>query len=211
MSPVSGHSAPRLPRRSFLAIASAWLGSCFMSLGTLGCRVFRPHSPAITPGTSSVSPDLPEEALLDAVVSRLMPSGDSLPGAKETGVMDYLRNALTERHWSLRRDRILEGCQHLQSLAREQYGDAFDALPPKDQDALLRHLENGRVDTDTFAGQQWLHDLLELTLEGFLGDPVHGGNRDELGWSVIGYAPAGPRPGSCSLHRGDEPGAGQQR
>ena len=109
------------------------------------------------------------------------------------------------------RDRILDGCQRLQILSQEQFADDFALLPPEDQDAVLRHVENGRVDTDTFSGQPWLHDLLELTLEGLLGDPVHGGNRDELGWSLISYAPGGPRPGSCTLHRDDAPGTEHRR
>ena len=215
MPPTSQRSALRLPRRSFLAIASAWLASCMVPLGALGCRVLRPRPPTTSTGASGGLPGassvLPGDAILDAVVARLVPSGDGLPGAREAGVMNYLRRALTERHWSLRRDRILDGCQRLQILSQEQFADDFALLPPEDQDAVLRHVENGRVDTDTFSGQPWLHDLLELTLEGLLGDPVHGGNRDELGWSLISYAPGGPRPGSCTLHRDDAPGTEHRR
>ena len=215
MPPTSQRSAPRLPRRSFLAIASAWLASCMVPLGALGCRVLRPRSPTSPTGAPGGTPDSPsvlaEDAILDAVVARLVPSGDGLPGAREAGVMNYLRRALTERHWSLRRDRILDGCQRLQILSQEQFADDFALLPPEDQDALLRHVETGRVDTDTFSGQPWLHDLLEITLEGLLGDPVHGGNRDEVGWSLISYAPGSPRPGRCNLHHDDSPGAKRQQ
>ncbi|HEY1099925.1 MAG TPA: hypothetical protein VGF99_13405, partial [Myxococcota bacterium] len=31
--------------------------------------------------------------------------------------------------------------------------------------------------------------VLALTLEGFLGDPRHGGNHDGVGWRFVGYAP----------------------
>ena len=36
--------------------------------------------------------------------------------------------------------------------------------------------------------------MLELTLECFFGDPVHGGNVDEIAWKWIGHRPGSPRP-----------------
>ena len=36
--------------------------------------------------------------------------------------------------------------------------------------------------------------LTSLTLEGFLGDPIYGGNRDGVGWKMIGFTPQQPGP-----------------
>ncbi len=43
--------------------------------------------------------------------------------------------------------------------------------------------------------------LLVLTMEGFLGDPSYGGNKDEVGWALVGLRrrsatqAAPPQPG----------------
>ena len=34
---------------------------------------------------------------------------------------------------------------------------------------------------------QFYENLLILTLEGFLGDPAYGGNKDKVGWALIGF------------------------
>ena len=36
--------------------------------------------------------------------------------------------------------------------------------------------------------------MLRLTLEAFLGDPVHGGNPGQIGWKWIGHKPPVHRP-----------------
>ena len=33
-----------------------------------------------------------------------------------------------------------------------------------------------------------------LTLEGFLGDPSYGGNKDQVGWALVGFDTSEPAP-----------------
>jgi gluconate 2-dehydrogenase gamma chain len=61
------------------------------------------------------------------------------------------------------------------------------ALTPEKQDAYLTALEKeprdlGGVPSDTF-----FDSLLEMTIEGFFCDPVYGGNKDMVGWRLIGF------------------------
>jgi hypothetical protein len=36
--------------------------------------------------------------------------------------------------------------------------------------------------------------MLAIILEAFFGDPVHGGNPDEVAWKWVGHTPGFPRP-----------------
>jgi gluconate 2-dehydrogenase gamma chain len=66
-------------------------------------------------------------------------------------------------------------------------GKTFDGLPPTQQDALLRRLEQGEVHTEDVPGPIFINLLLTNTVEGFFGDPAYSGNRDMVGWKLIGF------------------------
>jgi gluconate 2-dehydrogenase gamma chain len=34
---------------------------------------------------------------------------------------------------------------------------------------------------------KWYDLLITLTMEGFLGDPSYGGNKDKIGWKLVGF------------------------
>ncbi|MBI3268308.1 MAG: gluconate 2-dehydrogenase subunit 3 family protein [Planctomycetes bacterium] len=159
---------------------------------------------------------LPAERGLAAVVAGAVEGATEAEivgaGAKEARVIEYLRRALTLPYYQTRRARILEGARRLDLVARRDWGRPFETLDAAAQDQVLVYIQGGGEDGVSaakdaaeatgapeadFEGEGWLHDLLELSLEGFLGDPVHGGNRDEVGWRLIGYSPEGPRPGAC--------------
>jgi len=114
------------------------------------------------------------------------------------------------------RDCYTNGIQRLDAAAKQQYTTPFVDLSPDEQDALLRQLtpaENaGEVSSD--ADRQTLYGapaepalqqtnaeteldfvgLLVLhTRQGFYADPIYGGNRNRIGWQVIGF------PGPLSL------------
>jgi hypothetical protein len=139
---------------------------------------------------------------LEAASSRLLPSAEGEPGAREAGVIRYIERALQDPYWSGARKEFLEGVERLDRVAQFGWETSFVRLEEAQQDIVIRQVQAGGEDDEGFSGEAFLHDLLVLTMEGFLGDPVHGGNRNEVGWSVIGYVPGGPRPGSCS-HRAE--------
>jgi gluconate 2-dehydrogenase gamma chain len=66
---------------------------------------------------------------------------------------------------------------------------AFAALAPADQDDFLKKLEAGQVDLSGAGvdAQAFFKLLLQNTMEGFFSDPVYGGNRDMVGWKLIGF------------------------
>jgi gluconate 2-dehydrogenase gamma chain len=114
------------------------------------------------------------------------------------------------------RDTYLEGIEELNQRGRAEFGDDFADLAPDQQDLVLslmeqpaRDEERAREEEQSIAGfappepalQQIAAEidldffpLLVLhTRQGFLADPIYGGNRDRVGWDVIGF------PGPSSL------------
>jgi gluconate 2-dehydrogenase gamma chain len=122
----------------------------------------------------------------------------------------------------VREARVLyrDGVRTLDDLSREAYGAAFAVLSPDQQDSVLGRLEkvaarrergtpaeadeqvdekaslggappsNQPVTTD---GLGFFDTLVLHVRQGFYADPVYGGNRDRIGWKVIGY------PGPASM------------
>jgi len=150
----------------------------------VGCT--RTENP--TPGTSG-SLSAERRRTLAAASARILPSDDG-PGAAETGVVDYIDGALRDR-WHRHFVPLMErGLDFLEALARESHGTDFGACTPEQQDAVL-HRAQRFPNNDA---RRFFQRLVELTLEGFLCDPVHGGNGDRLGWRFLGFELDQPAP-----------------
>lgn len=112
------------------------------------------------------------------------------------------------------RQTYLDGLGELDRVSQEQFGSDFVELDEASQDRVLAVLERpdraGDMDepwspSDHEADEPALQQTnaeLELdffpllafhTRQGFYADPIYGGNRDRMGWKVIGF------PGPVSL------------
>ncbi|HEX9147387.1 MAG TPA: gluconate 2-dehydrogenase subunit 3 family protein, partial [Candidatus Binatia bacterium] len=115
---------------------------------------------------------------IEAATDRIIPA-DRDPGARETGVVDYIEKTLATyeaEHAPL----YSAGVQELDRLAREKFtAEQFISLRPEQQDEILAHLEKQR--------SPFFSILIEHTMQGFYGDPRHGGNRDGMSWKMIGF------------------------
>jgi gluconate 2-dehydrogenase gamma chain len=127
---------------------------------------------------------------LTLVLSRLIPADAEMGGAVEADVHVYIDRSLSgaySRHLPTYRDGLLV----IASLMRSETG----VLPPLPVrlDAILSRLEAGNalqppgLPTLDGGGKKFFALLLQHTLEGIFGDPVHGGNRAYIGWEIIGY------------------------
>jgi gluconate 2-dehydrogenase gamma chain len=82
---------------------------------------------------------------------------------------------------------------------RDTYGGPFVELSEADQDSLIGDLYNNRVTGfEQFSPSAFFHVLRRHTDEGMFSDPAYGGNRDLVGWSLIGY------PGAQRAYTPDE-------
>ncbi len=122
-----------------------------------------------------------------AVFERLFPADDGGPSVAEIGVVSYLDRALAgaySEHLASYRG----GLAALDRRARALHGADFAACAPAQQDALLAALERDQLSDWPGPPQAAFFDrLLAHLQEGLFADPVYGGNRDKLGWRLLGH------------------------
>lgn len=124
------------------------------------------------------------------------------------------------------------GLARLDALAQQREGSGFADLADDRQDAILEAIEDGEDDVgelfDPLPPGTFFDTIRTHLIEGFLSDPIYGGNRDLVGWqhtqfpgSQRGYSPqelldpnfSRPPQGISELpmmhagHRHDEGGA----
>ncbi len=129
----------------------------------------------------------PSEArTLEAIVARLIPADENGPGAVEAGALNYIDRALGDALASSRQA-YADGLAAVDAYAQTSKGATFARLTPQNQDAVLREMDNGTAsgfapDSSTFFELVRTH-----TIHGTFSDPYYGGNRDFVGWDLIGY------------------------
>ena len=111
-----------------------------------------------------------------AAAERIFPADELGPGATEIGVVDYVDATVAADRAGLG-DLYRRGVERLDAEARARAGLSFADAPAEVQDVALARLE----------GTPFFETLLLHTREGLFADPVHGGNRDMLGWRLLGH------------------------
>lgn len=114
-----------------------------------------------------------QAATLEAATSRLIPSDDGTPGAREAGVIHFIDRALGGFGQGAKP--AFEQCsEELDRRAGDGPG-SFAALPTARQDALLHEIEQ----------EAYFGPLRTFTMIGTFSLPSYGGNRDWVGWDMI--------------------------
>jgi gluconate 2-dehydrogenase gamma chain len=137
-----------------------------------------------------------EARIVAAAASRIFPSDEMGPGAREAGVAVYIDRQLAGP-WGRDRYRYTHG--PFEEKAPAEFGyqgkatprqiyrqglqglKSFDRLKDGEQDEKLKQIE----------ATLFFSLLRQNTIEGMFCDPMHGGNIDMLGWQLIGFP--GPR------------------
>jgi gluconate 2-dehydrogenase gamma chain len=180
-------------RRHFLTLSAATLGGVLVfSLDRRASLVASDQGPLRIPLRFFTE----TEALIVAgAASRIFPSDDSGPGAREAGVAVYIDRQLAA---SYGRDRYrytqppfedaspefgYQGKETPRQIYREGLKTlkGFHLLPPAGQDTALQ-----RIESSVFFAL-----LRQNTIEGMFCDPMHDGNAGMVGWQLIGFP--GPR------------------
>jgi gluconate 2-dehydrogenase gamma chain len=71
--------------------------------------------------------------------------------------------------------------------SRKTYGHDFDRLPPDKRAEALKEMQEGKAQFANFSSRAFFARLLTLTMEGFFGDPIYGGNRNKASWKMLGF------------------------
>jgi gluconate 2-dehydrogenase gamma chain len=155
-----------------------------------------------------------EVEFVDAAVARIIPNDDLGPGAKEAGVTTFINHQLAGPYGRAD-DWYMQGPWHdgtdeqgyqsrltpaqvyrtaiadIEAHVQKQYGKSFAALDAATQDKVLDAIDKGDLKLPNSHARKFFELLVQNTKEGFLADPMYGGNRDFIGWKLIGFP--GPR------------------
>ena len=147
-----------------------------------------------------------EFAALSAACERVVPK-DEDPGAIDAQVPQYIDRMLQSPDLRQMKDDFLAGVAALDRRSQRMFKLGYAGATATQQDELLTLFKNSRPGT----GEAHFYELLVvLTLEGLLGDPSYGGNKNGVGWALVGFSMVGheaaePPPGydgTKHLHHG---------
>ncbi|HWG68884.1 MAG TPA: gluconate 2-dehydrogenase subunit 3 family protein [Steroidobacteraceae bacterium] len=199
-----------LTRRSLLNAALL-----LPAAGMLGCS---PHASghaeayADSPASMFFKPE--EWMFVEAATQRLIPDEEDGLGAKGAAVVVFIDRQLAgpfgraekwymqgpwaagvpEQGYQLKLtpgELYQTAIRDVNAWCRTNHGNRFDTLPGAVQDDVLHGLEGGGIELTDVPAKVFFSVLWNNTVEGFLADPMYGGNRHFAGWKLIGFP--GPR------------------
>jgi gluconate 2-dehydrogenase gamma chain len=128
-----------------------------------------------------------EGDLVEALADQIIPP-DADPGGKWAGVARFIDRRLAT-HYRHFQERYRKGLAALEETSVALLGRNFEGLSDAEQVDLLRRLERNEV-PDGIWEVESASDFFELVrdhcMQGFYGNPRHGGNRDYIGYRIIG-------------------------
>jgi len=128
-----------------------------------------------------------EAETLAALVNQIIPD-DQTPGAVWANVLRFLDRQIAHAYGNHRETYRL-GLAALERSAQSVYQRRFAALDFLEQEALVERMETGNLPADLWSElrpQEFFRILRTHTMQGFYGDPRHGGNRDLVSWRMLG-------------------------
>lgn len=152
-----------------------------------------------------------EAATVEAFVDRLIPADELSPGGKDCGCAVFIDRQLAgpqgrfEGHYMsgpFRKGTKQQGPQSpitpaqqyrkglaaLDAACRAKFGNrAFVNLSDEQKDEAIKGLEDGSLKLEGTDSQEFFKLILKDTQNGFLADPIYGGNRNAASWKMIGF------------------------
>jgi len=151
-----------------------------------------------------------EHAFVVAAVDTLIPADELSPSGSDCGCAVYIDRQLASA-WgggakSYRSGPFLKGKPEqgyqlpltpaefvsagiaaANDWSRKTYSRDFDQLAPDKRAEALKTMQEGKAEFVNFSSRAFFARLLALTMEGFFGDPIYGGNRNKVAWKMLGY------------------------
>ncbi|WJR80473.1 gluconate 2-dehydrogenase subunit 3 family protein [Bradyrhizobium sp. NP1] len=169
-----------------------------------------PVTPVVPGGYLFFTPA--EATIVDAFVDRLIPTDELGAGAKDAGVTTFIDRQLTGPYgghdWLYMqgpfsatplpsqglqspltpRQQYRLGLAALEAYCKESYGGrGFTELNSDEKDKLIAAMEKSEVQFKGFSSRMLFSALYTNTIEGYFADPIYGGNRDMVGWKLVGF------------------------
>ncbi|KLU25168.1 gluconate 2-dehydrogenase [Caballeronia mineralivorans PML1(12)] len=197
-------------RKSVALVPIASIAGCDLSstssTTTAGTSATQASATPYTP----VFFDAKEWTFVSAAVDRLIPTDSNGPGALDAGVPEFIDRQMDTPYahgalWYMQgpfhegppelgyqlklvpRDVYRMGIAAVERYCGKTYNKTFATLDAATRDTVLGQLEANKIELDDVPAGTFFAQLLQNTREGFFCDPVHGGNRNMVGWKTIGF------------------------
>ncbi|MBM4782548.1 MAG: gluconate 2-dehydrogenase subunit 3 family protein [Archangiaceae bacterium] len=122
-------------------------------------------------------------AIVAAAAERVLPK-DEDAGALDANVPEYIDRILQTPQLDTMKKNFVPGVAALDRRCERMFKVGFAKATPQQQDEVLTIFKNS---PESSGEAHWYDTLVVLSLEGYLGDPSYGGNRDQVGWKTIGF------------------------
>jgi gluconate 2-dehydrogenase gamma chain len=167
----------KVSRRNFLQLAGALSTTSYLRLtGTALATIAQSACAAEQESSAFLTLGADEARDFAAIAARIIPTTDT-PGATEAGVIHFFDNAFAgdmSDDLSTARAGLAD---FNAALAESGHAGRFDELVEDARDKFLRSQEAGE-----FFGL-----VREMTIFGFFAMSSYGGNKDHVGWDLIGF------------------------
>lgn len=127
-----------------------------------------------------------EARTLAAICDQIVPP-DQDSGASWAGVVNFIDRQLCGPYEHLC-TKYRRGLRGVDETSQTLYGNTFADLSSEQQNALLRQLEEGKAPGAVWkqiSPTEFFGYLVDHTMQGFYGDPRHGGNREGVSWKML--------------------------
>jgi gluconate 2-dehydrogenase gamma chain len=176
-------------------------------------------SAPVNPGYTLLGP---EEALfVEALVNVMCPADSLTPSGTDCGLAIYIDRQLagdfgkggrmySQGPWIQGKPQqgyqlpmkpaefFKAGIAAARDAVQERHGTSFERLSPVDADVFLTDLADGRLSGSGVSLEAWFSQLVyPLFQQACFADPIYGGNRGKVFWTLIGY------PGLPAFHAED--------
>ena len=151
-----------------------------------------------------------EGTFLDAAVEILIPADELGPGGREAGVTDFIDGQLASTWGSHGRnyrsgpwpkgspeqgyqspltpqELYRQAIREIDDFCRNVHGKPFAQLSAVVRTQLLVEMEADQIPLASVSSKLFFDLLWRNTEEGFFSDPMYGGNRNKVGWKLLGF------------------------
>jgi gluconate 2-dehydrogenase gamma chain len=152
-----------------------------------------------------------EVQFVEAMVDHMVPKDELTPSGTDIGIATYIDRALAGS-WG-KGDRLymqgpwgkgtpnqgyqlpltpaalyraaIAGCD---AYCRKTFGQTFAKCTPEQKETFLKDLQAGKITLEGgLPGRTFFGVLYDNVMEGMFADPIYGGNRDKIGWAMLGF------------------------
>ena len=155
--------------------------------------------------------NIEEAAFIETLVDHMVPADDLSPKGTDIGINIYIDRALAGG-WGKGERLYMQGpwkpgtpsqgyqlpltpaqlyragIEATNAHCRKTYGKTFDRLDEPQREEVLLALSSGKLAFDNgLPARAFWSTVYQTVMEGMFSDPIYGGNRDKVGWKLLGF------------------------